>query len=337
MRTVLLGPHRPRARRPPCRWLLLSLVLLSACTIEPAPTGPTTVTQTTTVVTTYPVPPTPAPPSVPVPGGANPPTSTTLPRTPDPVNGGTLPLPTYGQSVTQTYAASAAGQAALANSCPTGNSSTTWAFLDGLVDQLRQRDSRWGYLCKRGNCFDPSADMSWPTTPPPAPTSPARPASSASMSSATCAARPPRSGSRWRLTRRPFGRAVGVSKARRHAPRGPLVQRDPISAADPIRSHCKATNNRGQRCRYPPIPGGTVCRFHGGGAPQVKEAAMDRLLALQHPAIDRLTTLIDQEEFPTVAYAASRDVLDRTMGKPQEAITHSVAGTLVIKWDEDDE
>ena len=160
MRTVLLGPHRPRARRSPCRWLLLSLALLSACTIEPAPTGPTTVTQTTTVVTTYPLPPTPAPPSVPVPGGANPPTSTgRLPRTPDPVNGGTLPLPTYGQSVTQTYAASAAGQAALANSCPTGNSSTTWAFMDGLVDQLRQRDSRWGYLCKRGNCFDPSADV----------------------------------------------------------------------------------------------------------------------------------------------------------------------------------
>ncbi len=122
-------------------------------------------------------------------------------------------------------------------------------------------------------------------------------------------------------------------KPQPHAPRGPLVQRDHISAADPIRPRCRATNNRGQPCRYAPIPGGAVCRFHGGAAPQVKAAAMDRLRALQHPAIDRLGKLIDQEEFPTVAYAASRDVLDRTLGKPQEAINHSVVGALVIKWE----
>jgi hypothetical protein len=59
--------------------------------------------------------------------------------------------------------------------------------------------------------------------------------------------------------------------------------------------------------------------MHGGGAPQVKQKALDRLFALQHPAIDRLAKLIDQEQFPTVAYAASRDVLDRTLGKPAES------------------
>lgn len=66
------------------------------------------------------------------------------------------------------------------------------------------------------------------------------------------------------------------------------------------------------------MQGGVVCRMHGGSAPQVKAAAMDRLRALQNPAIDRLDKLIQQEEFPTVAYAASRDVLDRTLGKPGE-------------------
>ncbi len=101
-----------------------------------------------------------------------------------------------------------------------------------------------------------------------------------------------------------------------HAPRGPLVQKDPIQLHDPMR--CKATTRAGRQCGSTPIRGGTVCRMHGGGAPQVKAAAMDRLRALQHPAIDRLGKLIDQEEFPTVAYAASRDVLDRTLGKPQE-------------------
>ena len=73
------------------------------------------------------------------------------------MSGGTLPLPTYGQTVLQVYAASSVGAAALLNACPTSTSS--WAFMDGLIDQLRQRDTRWGYLCKRGNCQDPSADV----------------------------------------------------------------------------------------------------------------------------------------------------------------------------------
>jgi len=133
------------------------LLALGACNNYP-PTGPTTVTQTTTVTTTYPPPPVaPTPTPAPGGGGTNPPGSSAS-RTPDPIGGGTLPLPTYGQTVLQTYAASQAGAAALLNACPTGGSAS-WAFLDGLVDQLRQRDTRWGYLCKRGNCFDPSADI----------------------------------------------------------------------------------------------------------------------------------------------------------------------------------
>ena len=75
--------------------------------------------------------------------------------------------------------------------------------------------------------------------------------------------------------------------------------------------------------------------MHGGGAPQVKAAAMDRLRALQHPAIDRLGQLIAQEEFPTVAYAASRDVLDRTLGKPGEHLdlTLNVTDELLGRLD----
>lgn len=72
--------------------------------------------------------------------------------------------------------------------------------------------------------------------------------------------------------------------------------------------------------------------MHGGGAPQVKQKALERLQALQHPAIDRLTKLIAQEEFPTVAYAASRDVLDRTLGKPTEQHTVEHSGGMEITW-----
>jgi hypothetical protein len=64
--------------------------------------------------------------------------------------------------------------------------------------------------------------------------------------------------------------------------------------------------------------------MHGGAAPQVKGKAMERLVALQNPAIDTMGYLIGQKEFPTVAYAASRDVLDRTLGKPVES--HEITG-----------
>ena len=105
-----------------------------------------------------------------------------------------------------------------------------------------------------------------------------------------------------------------------HAPRGPLVKKDHMGTADPMGRCTAKSKQSGQQCKQRPIPGGTVCHYHGGGAPQVRAKAMDRLMALQHPAIDRLTQLIRQEEFPTVAYAATRDVLDRTMGKPGESL-----------------
>ena len=113
---------------------------------------------------------------------------------------------------------------------------------------------------------------------------------------------------------------------KRHAPRGPVKRAvDPLSGADPLSVKCSARSKRtGKQCGQWAIPGGTVCKWHGGAAPQVKAAAMERLMALQHPAIDRLTKLIAQDAFPTVAYAASKDVLDRTMGRARENVDRTV-------------
>lgn len=48
---------------------------------------------------------------------------------------------------------------------------------------------------------------------------------------------------------------------------------------DPKAGQCTATaKSRGQRCTQPAIAGGTVCRFHGGSAPQVRDAAERRQL-----------------------------------------------------------
>jgi hypothetical protein len=113
---------------------------------------------------------------------------------------------------------------------------------------------------------------------------------------------------------------------KRHAPKGRLKARpDRMDALDHTDGlgyvSCTATSKHsGVRCKRRPIPGGAVCVKHGGGAPQVQRRAEERLLELQHPAITRLGELVAQGEFPSVAIAAVKDVLDRTMGRPTERV-----------------
>ena len=95
---------------------------------------------------------------------------------------------------------------------------------------------------------------------------------------------------------------------------------------------CSATTRSGKQCAGPAIAGGTVCRMHGGSAPQVKAAARERLMALQPLAIQTLHNLLNREEFPTVQLGAARDVLDRTEGKAIESVqlTGKDAGPIEI-------
>lgn len=94
---------------------------------------------------------------------------------------------------------------------------------------------------------------------------------------------------------------------------------------------CKAkSKTTGNRCRQPAIRGGVVCRYHGGAAPQVRDAAEARLRALEFPAIDRMGQLIVQTEFPSVAYQASRDVLDRLRGKPTEYVETKITSVTSL-------
>lgn len=117
--------------------------------------------------------------------------------------------------------------------------------------------------------------------------------------------------------------------AQRHAPKGPLKARDPMDGADPMEGQCTATSKQsGERCKRRAIPGGTVCHFHGGAAPQVKAKADERLAALEFPAIVRLGELIEQTMFPSTAMAAVKDALDRIRGKPVEAVTLEHSGEI---------
>lgn len=62
------------------------------------------------------------------------------------------------------------------------------------------------------------------------------------------------------------------------------------------RARCTATSKRsGDRCRNAPRRGATVCRMHGGSAPQVVRSARQRLAAMVDPALDALHAIVTGE------------------------------------------
>lgn len=68
-------------------------------------------------------------------------------------------------------------------------------------------------------------------------------------------------------------------------------ERDPDRLQDlplPLPYYCTAKNRQGVRCGQRSIPGGTVCKFHGGAAPQVRTKAVDRIRQARDMALDRL-------------------------------------------------
>lgn len=89
---------------------------------------------------------------------------------------------------------------------------------------------------------------------------------------------------------------------------------------------CKATSRTtGKQCGQRPIPGGTVCRFHGGAAPQVKARALQRILdAADRLAGVALSIAFDKKAKPSDRLAVVRDFLDRAGLKPVEKKEHLV-------------
>jgi hypothetical protein len=93
---------------------------------------------------------------------------------------------------------------------------------------------------------------------------------------------------------------------------------------------CRAKSHRsGERCKKAAINGGTVCQTHGGGAPQVKAKAAERLAALVDPAIDTLDKSMKVDN-PAVALAAAKDVLDRAGHKATDKVDSTVR--YIVEW-----
>lgn len=61
------------------------------------------------------------------------------------------------------------------------------------------------------------------------------------------------------------------------------------------RAQCTAHKRNGDRCNNPPVRGTSVCRMHGGSAPQVKAKANQRLVDMIMPAMRELRRVIDSK------------------------------------------
>ena len=88
---------------------------------------------------------------------------------------------------------------------------------------------------------------------------------------------------------------------------------------DSRRCTAHLTDGSGERCRKAAISGGTVCATHGGGAPQVKRSARERLLEAADPAAARLVRALESED-ERAAIRAAQIILDRAGLHPTQAV-----------------
>src|SRR3954467_731607 len=96
---------------------------------------------------------------------------------------------------------------------------------------------------------------------------------------------------------------------------------------------CTAHRRDGMRCKGAPIKGATVCRLHGGSAPQVRDAARKRILAAADPVAARLIEIALNVGTETQhAIAAIIQVLNRA-GVVGPAPTNEGTGGQVL-WEE---
>lgn len=79
----------------------------------------------------------------------------------------------------------------------------------------------------------------------------------------------------------------------------------------PNKRQCTAHRRDGQRCTQSPIRGGTVCRMHGGSAPQVQKSARAYLAEQVQPSITRLVKERDGAPKSADRIRAAVALLDR--------------------------
>jgi len=75
----------------------------------------------------------------------------------------------------------------------------------------------------------------------------------------------------------------------------PLPTGDPVTEFAETLDRCTAKASSGSTCSQPvAVRGATVCRLHGGAAPQVQAAALERLRETRDAALERLLSSIKE-------------------------------------------
>lgn len=97
-------------------------------------------------------------------------------------------------------------------------------------------------------------------------------------------------------------------------------EQDLMRVVDPnetLPRRCHATSKgTGEQCKQVPVPGATVCKYHGGGAPQVRKKAQLRLIELIDPAITTLAREMATADSSADRQRAANSILDRAgMGR----------------------
>lgn len=108
-------------------------------------------------------------------------------------------------------------------------------------------------------------------------------------------------------------------------------------------NQCEASTSNGlRRCRKPAIDGSNTCARHGGGAPQVKKAARERLAALVSPSIAKLQSIVTAKKndphIPVAEQArTARDILDRNgyKAKDEIVVTTELDTSRFADWSDD--
>lgn len=99
-----------------------------------------------------------------------------------------------------------------------------------------------------------------------------------------------------------------------------------------LKRRCSATSRQtGEQCKNAPIQGGTVCRFHGGGAPSVKRKAALRLAELVDPAIATLGREMVKAEKSSDRQRAANSILDRAGITRGQSAELDVARALLLE------
>lgn len=105
-----------------------------------------------------------------------------------------------------------------------------------------------------------------------------------------------------------------------------------VTADAAARPRCTArSKGTGERCKQTAIPGGTVCRFHGGGAPSVKRKAALRLASLVDPAIGTLAREMVKAEKSSDRQRAANSILDRAGITRGQSAELDVARALLLE------